>query len=70
MSGMKLSAYRDEEKISLSDFADKIGVTHAAVSRYEHGRVPTPAVMKRIRDATGGQVQPNDFFDSPDEAAA
>lgn len=61
---MKLGPYLSKEKITPGVFAEKIGVSVQAVHRYiADDRVPKLDVMKRIVEQTGGQVQPNDFFD-------
>ena len=66
---MDLSTYLNGENLSAADFARRINVSRSAVGRWMNGeRVPSSEVMRRIRDATGGVVQPNDFF--TDEAAA
>ncbi len=64
---MQLDTYLQEQKISKSDFADLIGVSQAAVSRYTSGneskkRLPEPSVMRKIFEVTSGAVQPNDFY--------
>ena len=54
---MKANGYTDNK------FADQIGVSRVAVTLYRNGlRIPRPAVMERIVDATDGQVKPNDFY--------
>lgn len=59
---MNLSAYLDRNKISDSDFADKIGVTRQAVHRYKTGeRFPERPVLAKIFTATKGAVTANDF---------
>lgn len=58
-----LGRYLHENNLTLETFADRIGVSHASVSRYVAGkRLPDPAIMGRIREATDGAVQPNDFY--------
>jgi predicted transcriptional regulator len=66
---MKLADYLAQEGLSEAAFAERIGVTQAAVNRYKKDRVPEPEPMRAIVAATGGAVQPNDFFDLPSEAA-
>lgn len=60
---MKLHAYRIEQGLTLTAFGAIVGVTEAAICRYEHGRIPEPAVMARIFAATNGRVAPADFYD-------
>ena len=66
---MKLSDYLEQHEISISAFAETIGTTHASVSRYASGdRCPNREAMRRIIEATGGKVQPNDFYDEGEAA--
>jgi transcriptional regulator with XRE-family HTH domain len=59
---MKLKLYRAEKQITLSAFARKLGVAVGTLSRIEAGvRNASPDLMRRIYDATGGEVTPNDF---------
>ena len=66
---MRLAEYLKNEGLSRSAFARDIGVKPGTVWRYclvrEHPdhRIPTPAIMTRIVKATGGEVQPGDFYD-------
>lgn len=59
---MKLRDYRVREALTLEEFGSRVGVTAAAVSRYEAGRIPDSRVLAAIIAATGGEVLPNDFF--------
>ena len=59
---MLLSSYLASNRLTLAKFADQIGVSAPAVHRYAHGRVPAPAIMRRIMLATGGAVGPADFY--------
>lgn len=60
---MELRSYLIQHDVAVADFADRIGVTVSALYRYLHGeRRPNADVLKRIHQATGGLVQPNDFF--------
>ena len=66
---MKLSTYMKNRKLGAADLAREIGVSPQAVRRYCSGeRIPAPEVMRRIVAATGGAVQPNDFYDVPPAA--
>lgn len=50
--------------LSIVDFGRKVGVTHSTISRICSGaKKPSPSLMERIALATGGAVQPNDWFD-------
>ena len=68
---MKLSDYLRDRDIDTASFAEAIGVSQAAVSRYANGlRFPRPKVMERIVKATRGKVTANDFMQSHAEATA
>jgi len=67
---MRLRAYLDGHDISISAFAEAIGVSVQAVHRYLGGdRIPRPEVMQRIVVQTKGAVRPDDFYAVPLEAA-
>ena len=59
---MKLKDYLDENGIARHRFAAILGVHTDAIFRWQRGAVPRKAVMARIVEATGGQVQPSDFY--------
>ena len=60
---MTLAEYLDQEGLSITEFAERIDVTHETVRRYVAGqRLPRRAVMKRIAEATDGAVTANDLF--------
>jgi transcriptional regulator with XRE-family HTH domain len=60
---MNLARYLAQHNERLADFAGRIGVTTTAMQRYLDGeRRPKAAILERIHRATGGAVQPNDFF--------
>lgn len=66
---MKLQAYREARGLTLDELAKHLGVPgrHAGrtVRRWESGeRTPRPTAMRRILQATAGQVGPADFFES------
>lgn len=66
-----LARYLAEAKVSAVDFAALIGVKHPTVSRYCHGRIPEPEMMRKIAVATGNRVTPNDWLgitSQPDQA--
>ncbi len=63
-SVMQLSEYLIKHNVSRADFADKIGVTQASVSRYAAGeRVPRPEHIIKIKEATRGKVKADDFME-------
>lgn len=66
---MKLSDYLEAQNMTHSAFAERIGVSQGAVTRYANGaRVPRPAVMSKIRQATDGQVSYRDFLEAAEAA--
>jgi transcriptional regulator with XRE-family HTH domain len=66
---MTLDDWRQANALNYQQLADRLGVNHESASRYCKGRrIPAAAVMRRIVQATGGQVQPNDFYQLPQEA--
>lgn len=68
---MKLKAWRKANQISQCEAARLIGVSAAAVCRYEAGeRVPDRRVMAVIISVTEGQVGPGDFYDVPGNGQA
>jgi len=67
---MQLRQYLATRNIPIPAFAASIGVSVQAVHRYLSGeRTPRRAVMERIQAATDGEVQPNDFYTEPAQAA-
>lgn len=69
---MKLGEWLEQEGLSVSRFATRIGEHSEVVRRYtlprEHpdSRIPRHGPMCRIYLATGGEVTPNDYYDLPD----
>jgi transcriptional regulator with XRE-family HTH domain len=60
---MKLTDWIKQNDVTRGAFADKIGVTPMALSRYERGeRIPEKETMAAIFRETGGDVTPNDFY--------
>ena len=60
---MRLTQFLTEQRVPVPAFADRIGVSQAALYRYIAGaRTPRRDVMQRIVAETAGAVQPNDFF--------
>jgi transcriptional regulator with XRE-family HTH domain len=62
LRGMTLREYLEAMKISESKFADRIGVSQAAINRYCNGRAPRGEIMKRIMAETEGKVTANDWY--------
>jgi transcriptional regulator with XRE-family HTH domain len=62
---MKLDAYLREHRLTSAQFAKNAGlVGKQVVHNYRHGsRFPTPEALRRIREATNGEVTSEDFVD-------
>jgi len=61
---MRLDDWLAINSTSRSEFAVKIGATDIAVGRYVTGlRLPNREAMRRIYQATAGEVMPNDFYE-------
>lgn len=55
--GMKIRKYRTTMKLSQAEFAQRLGVTGAAVSAYENGtRQPSYGTLLRIANVLGASV--------------
>lgn len=68
---MKLINYLSEQKMSDGDFASLVGVSSHGVRKWKYGeRIPRADQMRKIAEATGGKVQPNDFIFLDDGEAA
>ncbi len=60
---MRLQDYLSKNEILHTDFANEIGVSQAAVSRYSNGkRIPQPQIINRIEAATNGLVTWADHY--------
>ncbi len=58
-----------DPKVSHADFAKRIGVTQAAISRYVNGeRFPSPELIRKIHEATAECVTANDLVKGFEEA--
>lgn len=62
---MRLRAWLDREGISATAFGQKVGVENRqTMSRYVRGeRLPPAEVLKRIREATNGEVTYEDLVE-------
>tara|TARA_R110000824_G_scaffold175517_1_gene354022 strand:+ start:276 stop:500 length:225 start_codon:yes stop_codon:yes gene_type:complete len=61
---MQLREYLLQHQESVQQFADRLNVNRVSVQRYKAGRIPTASVLKRIGEATGGEVTANDFLEN------
>ena len=48
-----LAAWREAHGYTQADAAARLGVTQAAYGRYEQGRVPRPAILRKLAQLTG-----------------
>jgi transcriptional regulator with XRE-family HTH domain len=68
---MKLADWRRGQEMTQQQLADELGCILTTVARYETGlRKPDDPTMIAIYRLTGGQVQPNDFYELPSLAEA
>lgn len=69
---MKLKTWRIKQGLSQPEMADLIGVaSRVTIARYEAGdRMPEEQILRRIIEATGGEVTANDFFGLTENEAA
>jgi predicted transcriptional regulator len=59
---MTLDAYLTEHDMKDSEFALQVRCDRSTIYRIRRGQRPSPDLMVRIAEATGGLVQPNDFY--------
>lgn len=63
---MTLAEFLSANGLSHSAFAEKVGVSQVAITRYARGqRTPRPPVLARIREETRGAVTADDFMADP-----
>ena len=61
---MSLKKYRKREGLTMAEMGRRCGVTHTTISRWEsEQRKPDLARLKKIIEATGGQVTYKSFTD-------
>ena len=58
-----LARYLTLENLTVEEFSVRIGCATRTVRRYLAGRLPDPPMIRRIYEATGAQVCPNDLYD-------
>jgi transcriptional regulator with XRE-family HTH domain len=59
---VKLRKWIETHGLTPARFASLINVTQPSVHRYLYGRVPSPSVMMRIKEATANTITPNDWL--------
>lgn len=63
---MTIESWLRRQKIRPSAFARQIGMSHTTVLRWIEGSsVPSPAAMRAVFEATGGDVTANDLIHPP-----
>jgi transcriptional regulator with XRE-family HTH domain len=63
---MKLKTYMTENGLTARDMAERINGSMRTVQKWVSGeRIPRPDQMRKLTDATNGQVTANDFFGEP-----
>ena len=68
---MKLSDYLTRNGIDDTAFGAKVGRDRSTIFRIRQGtHKPSPELMEKIAQETGGQVRPDDYFDGLPEAEA
>ena len=67
--GRKIKKFRDENKISQTEFATKIGVTQAFLSHLENGRlnIESPTLEKNILVAIGEETSSENKVEKPEK---
>ena len=65
--GRKIKKFRDENKLSQKEFAEKIGVTQGFLSHLENGRlnIESPSLEKKILIAIGEETGPENKVENP-----
>lgn len=68
---MKLSEYMESKALDDAAFAALVGCDRSTIFRIRKDQQkPSDPLKAEIAKATGGLVQPNDYFDDLPEAAA
>lgn len=61
---MKFDKWIEKEGKTIADVARDFSCRHGVVRRWCLGlAIPRPEMMAKIVEYTGGQVQPNDFYE-------
>jgi predicted transcriptional regulator len=66
---MTLDAYLTGRNLKDGDFAAQVRCDRSTIYRIRRGQRPSPDLMTRIVEVTGGLVQPNDFYPAAGLAA-
>lgn len=61
---MRFSDFITQSGKTQSQVAEELGTSQANVSRWSSGEsLPEATLIKKIYDWSGGEVQPNDFYE-------
>lgn len=66
---VKLANWRKLHGLTQAALADELGCSQSYVSQIERADdpiVPGKDILARLYELSGGEVQPNDFYDLPD----
>lgn len=64
---MNIQTYMDKKKLGDGEMAELLSVNKTTVWRIRTGdTTPSPRLLERIFDVTGGKVSANDFFHPAD----
>ena len=60
---MKLATFLANQQLRTADFARVFGVKHCVARRWVRGEaIPNKRSMEKIYEWSGGEVEPNDFY--------
>lgn len=59
---MNIKQYRKKKNLTLEAFGDLVGLKPHTIWYYENGRVPKPAIIKRIKEVTKNWITEKDFY--------
>lgn len=57
-----IKEYRHKRGITQKQLAEMLDVTPISVIRYEAGRVPEEAILKKLCDVSDGYITPNKLY--------
>lgn len=67
---MRLSAFRKNKGLSISEAAAELNVSSVGYRYWERGlKIPSRECMAKIHTWSGGAVMPNDFYELPSVAS-
>lgn len=67
---MTLTEWRTQERLTMQQAADRLGISQPTISRLEGGKQrPDWDTLELLREKTSGAVTPNDFLSQETDAA-